>query len=270
MNRGSDTIYTLITGGSMGIGKALAGECARRGRNLLLVALPGPELERTAEEIRSAYDVRVDTLGIDLTLPGSPGKVYEWCEKHAYTVDILMNNAGIAGSAIFEESPVSYSDERILLNIRALVILSRLFIPMLKQHGQAYILNTGSFSAYQPLPYKSVYAASKSFVHLFSLALNEELRDSSVSVTVVNPNGVRTNVGSHGRIATHGKLVQHTLILDAEKIARISVEGMLNGKKVVIPGFWNRSLLFVSRLMPLDFRIRKAARMFRRELFGSA
>lgn len=265
----NDTNYTLITGGSMGIGKALAGACARRGMNLLLVALPGPELHRTADEIRSAYNVKVDTLGIDLTLPGSPGKVFEWCEEHAYTVDTLMNNAGIAGSAIFEESPVGYSDERILLNIRALVILCRLFIPMLKQHGRAYILNTGSFSAYQALPYKSVYAASKSFVHQFSLALNEELRDTSVSVTVFNPNGVRTNVGTHGRIATHGKLVQHTLILDAEKVARISVEGMLKGKKVVIPGFWNRFLLFISRLMPLNFRISRAAMMFRKELLGS-
>jgi short-subunit dehydrogenase len=262
----NNTTYTLITGGSMGIGKALARECARRGMNLLLVALPGPELDQTADEIRSAYDVGVDTLGIDLTLPDSPGKVYEWCEGHAYQVDILMNNAGMAGSAIFETSSIEYSDERILLNIRALVILCRLFIPLLKQHEKAYILNTGSFSAYQPLPYKSVYAASKSFVLLFSQALNEELRDTSVNVTVVNPNGVRTNAGTYERINTHGRLVQGTLILDADRIARISVDSMLKGKEVVIPGCWNRFLLHITRLMPVKFKIRKAARMFRKEL----
>jgi short-subunit dehydrogenase len=177
-----------------------------------------------------------------------------------------MNNAGIAGSVIFETSSIEYSDERILLNIRALVILSRLFIPMLKRHEKAYILNTGSFSAYQPLPYKSVYAASKSFVHLFSLALNEELRDTSISVTVVNPNGVRTNAGTYERINTHGRLVQGTLILEADRIARISVDGMLKGKKVVIPGGWNRVVLHITRLMPLHFKIRKAASMFRKEL----
>lgn len=263
---GDDIIYTLITGGSMGIGKSLARECARRGRNLLLVALPGPELEQTAHEIREDFSVKVDILGIDLTHPTSPGKVLAWCERKHYNVDILMNNAGMAGSARFEESSVEYSDERILLNIRALVVLCRLFIPMLKQHPRAYILNTGSFSAYQPLAYKSVYAASKSFVHLFSLALNEELRDTPVSVTVFNPNGVRTNASANERISTHGKLVQKMLILDADRIAGISVDGMLSGRKVIIPGFWNRCMLQITRLLPTGFKVRKAARMFRKEL----
>jgi len=258
--------YTLVTGGSMGIGKALARECARRGMNLLLVALPGPELEQTAEEIREDFSVKVDTLGIDLTGPPSPEKVLEWCEKNNYTIDILMNNAGIAGSAIFEESSIEYSDTRILLNIRALVILSRLFIPMLKQNKKAYILNTGSFSAYQPLAYKSVYAASKSFVRQFSLALNEELRDTSISVTVINPNGVRTNTAAYDRIKTHGKLVQKTLILDADKIAEIAVAGMLKRKKIIIPGFWNRRILQITSILPTNLKIRKAAKIMRKEL----
>lgn len=261
-----DVIYTLITGGSMGIGKALAGECARRGMNLLLVALPGPELEQTANEIRRGFSVKVDTLGLDLTKLPSPGKVLEWCEKNNYTINILMNNAGIAGSAIFESTPIEYSDERILLNIRALVILSRLFIPMLKQNKKAYILNTGSFSAYQPLPYKSVYAASKSFVHLFSLALNEELRDTSINVAVVHPNGVRTNAGTHDRINTHGVLVRKFLILDADKVAHIAVEGILKGKKIIIPGFWNRCILHITRLLPANFKIKKTATMLRKEV----
>jgi len=259
-------IYTLVTGGSMGIGKALSTECARRGMNLLLVALPGPELKQTADEIRERFSVKVDTLGIDLTESISPGKVLEWCEKNNYTINILMNNAGIAGSAIFEESSIEYSDERILLNIRALVILSRLFLPMLKQNEKAYILNTGSFSAYQPLAYKSVYAASKSFVHLFSLALNEELRDTSVCVTVINPNGVRTNVATFDRINSHGKLVQKTLILDADKIAEIAVTGMLKGKKIIVPGFWNRCMLQITRALPANFKIKKAAKIMRKEL----
>jgi len=263
---GNDVIYTLITGGSMGIGKALAIECARRGMNLLLVALPGPDLKQTANEIREVFSIKVDTLGIDLTEPKAPGKVLEWCKKNNYAIDILMNNAGIAGSAIFEESSIEYSDERILLNIRVLVILSRLFIPMLKQNKRAYILNTGSFSAYQPLAYKSVYAASKSFVHLFSLALNEELRGTSVSVTVINPNGVRTNSSSLDRIKSHGKLVQKTLILDADKIAEIALEGMLKGKRIIVPGFWNRFMLQVTRLLPVNFKIKNAAKIMRKEL----
>lgn len=254
----------------MGIGKALASECARRGMNLLLVALPGPELDQTAAEIRKNFSVAVETLGIDLTENMSPGKVLEWCEQHNYAVNILMNNAGLAGSVVFETSPVEYSDDRIMLNIRAMVLLCRLFIPILKQNKKAYILNTGSFSAYQPLPFKSVYAASKSFVHLFSLALNEELRDTPVSVAVVNPNGVRTNPETYERINTHGILVKKFLILDADKVARLSVEGILKGKKIIIPGFWNRFILQITRLLPLQFKIRKTATVFRKELLEEA
>ena len=250
----------------MGIGKALATECARRGMNLLLVALPGPELDQTAEEIRKQFSVTVDTLGIDLTENHSPGRVLEWCEKNKYSVNVLMNNAGLAGSVVFESSPLGYSDDRIMLNIRALVLLCRLFLPMLKQNKKAYILNTGSFSAYQPLPFKSVYAASKSFVHLFSLALNEELRDTPVGVAVVHPNGVRTNAGTYDRINTHGILVKKFLILDADEVARISVEGILKGKKVIIPGFWNRFILQITRLLPQNFKIKQTATMFRKEV----
>jgi hypothetical protein len=83
---------------------------------------------------------------------------------------------------------------------------------------------------------------------------------------VVNPNGVRTNTGTFDRIKTHGRLVQKTLILDADKIAQIAVEGMLKGKRIIVPGFWNRCLLQITRPLPINFKIKKAAKIIRREL----
>jgi len=260
--------YTLITGGSSGIGKALARECAGRKTNLLLTALDTPELEGTADEIRKEFSVQVETFGVNLAEPDGPSKVYEWCRENTFRVNALINNAGIAGAAVFEESDPEYSDVRIMLNIRAMVLLTRLFIPELKSHLSSYIMNTGSLSAYYPIAYKSVYAASKAFVLSFSKALREELRGSGISLTVINPNGVRTNTGSHGRIDSHGKKAD-LVILPAERIAKIAVEGMLKGKSVIVPGFWNRVLLFVSRLIPSRIREKRAAAMFRKELSGS-
>src|SRR5665648_747994 len=123
--------FTLITGGSSGIGRSLAFECAGRGQNILIAALPGPELSRTANEISEKYNTEVHTFAVDLTTPDGPLNVYEWCAGENYTVSFLINNAGIAGAASFEQSDPQYTDTRILLNIRALALLTRYFLPML-------------------------------------------------------------------------------------------------------------------------------------------
>lgn len=250
----------------MGIGKALARECARRGMNLLLVARQKDELGHASRELTQEFQIRVETLQIDLRGADAPQVVLDWCLSRGYPVNILINNAGIAGTARFESSPPEYSDERILVNVRALVLLTRLFLPELKKHPLGYILNMGSMSAYYPIAYKSVYSASKAFVLSFSVALKEELRGSQVSITVVNPNGVRTNVDTYGRIDSHGWLTSRFVILEAEKIARISVDKMLKGKLVVVPGFVNRVIIFVARMIPGGMRDRMVSRIFRREL----
>lgn len=261
----NNTCFTLITGGSMGIGRAIALECAGRNMNLLLVSLPEPELEITADEIRRKFGIIVHTLGIDLTEKDAPEKVYSWCKENHYQINVLVNNAGRAGTAIFANSSYEYNDIRIQLNIRAVVCLVYLFLKDLKTLERSYILNIGSFSAFYSIPYKSVYCASKAFVYRFSRALNAELRNTSVSVTVVCPNGVRTNPDTHKRISTHGFLIQ-SIILSAEEVARIAVNGMLKNKIVVIPGFLNKILLVISRIIPAGVAERRIAKIFRKEL----
>ncbi len=241
--------YALITGGSQGIGRSLGVELAKRGHNLLLVALPEPQLDATADEIAQTYGVKVRTLGIDLSQEEAPEQTYRWCKDHNYTVDVLINNAGIAGTGVFAETSPVYSDKRIMVNIRALVLLSRFFIPDLKLLPKAYILNTGSLSAYYSIPYKSVYAASKAFVLSFSKALRGELKGTSVSVSVVNPNGVYANENVHNRIKAHGLKGKLTAI-SSEELASIAIDGMYKGKSVIIPKNINKFLLFLQKLIP--------------------
>ena len=93
--------YALITGASKGIGKAMAVECATRGLNVLLVALPNENLSNTSFEISNKYSVKSDFLEINLTDSHGPQKVYNWCNKNNYNLNILINNAGIAGATVF-------------------------------------------------------------------------------------------------------------------------------------------------------------------------
>jgi short-subunit dehydrogenase len=261
----TDQFYTLITGGSMGIGRAIAFECAGRKMNLLLVSLPEPELEMTAQAIREKFNVIVHTLEIDLTEREAPEKVFNWCRENSWKVNILVNNAGRAGTAVFEDSSFEYNDIRIQLNIRALVCLTYLFLKDLKSYDRSYILNVGSFSAYYSIPFKSVYCASKAFVLRFSRALNAELKNTSISVSVVCPNGVRTNPDTHKRISTHGMLTQ-SVILSAEEVARIAIDGMFKKRIVIIPGFLNKVLLVISKVVPPGIAERRIAKIFRKEL----
>jgi short-subunit dehydrogenase len=267
MNQAGDVPYTLITGASSGIGRAIALECARRNMNLLIVALPGAELEETATYIRRHYRIMIDYLGVDLTETDGPGKVFDWVRDQKYIVNILVNNAGIAGSAVFTEADPDYSDVRIQLNIRALVMMTHLFLPRMLEAEAAYILNIGSLSGFYPIAYKSVYAASKAFVLSFSLGLGEELRGTPVSISIVCPNAVRTNSGTHGRIDSHG-WIGRAAEVSAERIARTAVDKMFRGKVIIIPGLFNRILYYFSKLLPRSMRVRIASREIRKELSG--
>jgi short-subunit dehydrogenase len=257
--------YTLVTGGSAGIGEAFARACAKRGRNVLLVALPGAELEATAESIRAESGVDVRTLAVDLSALDGPARVYDWCLANRTPVDFLINNAGAAGTAVFETSPLEYSDARIMVNIRALVLLTRLFVSMLKESPRSYILNVGSLGGFSPIPYKSVYAASKAFVLSFSRAVREELKKTSIRVSVVCPNGVETNPGTFARIKSQGRFGRWSKI-DRHALAETTLEAVFRGKSVVVPKVFNKVLLVAGKLIPDGLQAKVLKRRFEREV----
>lgn len=257
--------YALVTGGSEGLGKAFAEECAKRGMNLMIAALPDPSLEEAAEYLRNTYKCDVLTLGVDLTAPDAPVKVFKWCCDQGLSVRLLINNAGLAGSSVFDQSPLEYIDRRIQLNIRALVMLTRLFITPMKLMDSAYILNVGSLGGYFAIPFKSLYSATKAFVLVFTEALREELKTTNISVGQVCPNGVRTNAGTFARIDSHGFFGRVTQV-PAEKIARQSLHKLFKGKGHIIPGFINKVLFYMGKVVPAVLQRKILYQEFRKEL----
>jgi short-subunit dehydrogenase len=257
-------LYTLITGSSSGIGLSMAHECASRGMNLALVSLPGTGLTDRAAEISEKYSVDVRYLEIDLTERDSPEKVYDWCKGNNIEVNFLLNNAGVAGTASFPLTPPEYTDMRIQLNIRALSLLCRHFIPMLERNSRSYILNVGSMSAFFPIPYKSVYSATKAYVVSFSRSLAVELKTKGISVSVVCPNGVETNEGTFARIDAHNHWGAWTKI-DSMELAKYSIDQTLKGKTVIIPKAINWFLLILGKLMPSSIQMIVLEREFRKE-----
>ncbi len=257
--------YTLITGASSGIGKAIAWYCGNLGMNLILVSLPDEGLNKVALEIAEKHKVKTVYFETDLSKLDAPKEVYTWTQSNGLDINILINDAGVAGASVFEISDFKYIDERLMVNIRALVMLTRLFLPVLKTHPDSYILNVGSLAGFFPIPYKSLYSASKVFVLYFSKALRCELKGTGVSISVLCPNGVRTNPTTNTRINSHGKVGRITE-QSADFVARKGIDGMLKHKFMIIPGRINYILLVLRKIIPVSVQQKILVREFMKEV----
>jgi uncharacterized protein len=257
--------YTFITGASSGIGNAIAWYCGSLGMNLILVSLPDEGLSQIALDIAEKYKVKTVFFETDLSKLEAPKEVYTWTQSKGLDVNILINNAGVAGASVFEKSDFKFIDDRILVNIRAVVMLSRLFLPVLKTHSDSYILNVGSMAGFFPIPYKSLYSASKVFVYYFSKALCCELKGTGVNISVLCPNGVRTNPTTNTRINSHGKVGRITE-KSAGFVARKGIDGMLKHKFMIIPGQINHFLLLLQKIIPKSVQQKILVREFMKEV----
>jgi hypothetical protein len=256
--------YTMITGASMGLGKELAIEYARRGRNLVLVALPGQNLIQLCEEINLAFGVKTVAKECDLT---DEKALFELAGDilSEYSVDQLINNAGVGGTAAFETSSIEYLERIIHLNVRATTLLTRLMLPSLKEHKKALIMNIASVAAFGPLPFKTVYPASKAFIYSLSRSLSRELRHTGIKVVVVTPGQIMTNPDVTMRIMKQG-LLGRLGLLTAGQITRIALKGAENGKEVIVPGFMNRLNRFLIRFTPESWRLSLMDKVLQKEL----
>jgi short-subunit dehydrogenase len=241
--------YTLITGASEGLGKALAIECASRKRNLILVALPGSELPALVDFITSQYCVHVVGIEKDLCEENSCHEVFDTVVKSGLQVNMLINNAGLGSTGLFAEGSLPFYERQIKLNVLATTILTRLFLEMLKQNSPSYILNVGSLASNFPLPKKHVYGATKSFIYYFSKCLRKELQKSKVYVSVICPGPLHTNSATR-KIIENGNYLIRNSSFHPEVIAPAVIDGILHKKEVIIPGKLNKCYVLVYTILP--------------------
>jgi uncharacterized protein len=255
------TLYTLITGASQGIGKALAEECAKQQMNLYLVALPNSGLAEYSSRLSKNYSVKTRFYESDLNLPDAYLKVFEYAVNQEIWVNTLINNAGIGFNGHFADMTAGDIESMIMLNVRATTMLTYIFLDHLKQIKHSRILNMGSMAAWLPLPGKCIYAASKAYVLFFSKALQSELKGTGISVTAVLPYGVLTNNMVKERINKSGKLA-HLTVMTPEKVAKISIEGLMKNRKIIIPGKFGRAIFYTGWLIPQGLVIKMMEKEF--------
>ncbi len=241
--------FALVTGASKGIGKAIALELAAKGFDLLLVARSEEQLKEVKNEIEAKHR-RAEYLVLDLSTPNAAQQVFDWTKQNGFAVSALVNNAGYGMSGSFESYPLDQHLNMLNLNCAVLVQLCYLFLPELKKQPQAYILNIASSAAYQPVPYLSLYAASKALVLRFSRGLRYELRKGPVSVTCVCPGVTDTGFNARAKVGPKALKTAQKVMMTSEAVGKAAVDAMLAKRKEVLIGAINKLGGFAAWLLP--------------------
>jgi short-subunit dehydrogenase len=240
--------WAVVTGASSGLGVDFARELAARGANLILVARRTERLRVLAGEIKVNHGVEVDVEPIDLAVPDAAEALFHKVTERGRSVEILVNNAGFGLNGNFLDNTWQRERDMIQVDVIALVHLTKLFAAKMVKRGFGRILQVASTAAYQPVPTYAVYGACKAFVLSFSEALNNELRGSGVTCTVVSPGVTETEFQA---VAGHAytRYMRLTQMRSAD-VARTGIEAMLSGRSTVVAGFHNAALVASERFAP--------------------
>jgi short-subunit dehydrogenase len=237
--------YVLITGASAGIGKALAEEFAKNGRNVLLVARREEKLRILKDQLQQNYKVSVEYMPLDVTESESPERILRDIENNGISVDCLINNAGMGDACLFEKTDWDKDEKIIEINILALMKMNRLFIPYMKKNGSGTIVNIASTLAFAPTAGEAVYAASKAFVLSFSQALYEETKGSGVSVLTICPGVTKTEFFTNA-----GFDIQQFKAVAPESFAKFAYKQIQHQKPLSVHRLSNKAISVFARLAP--------------------
>jgi short-subunit dehydrogenase len=258
-----DTEYAVITGASQGLGRAFAFELASRNVSLILVSLPDDGLPDLVEQLKRP-GVNVLYYETDLTHQSNMMAMTDWINA-SYKISMLINNAGIGGTKRFMDADTNYLYKMIQLNVMSISLISRALLPNLVGREQSYILNVSSMAAFSPMGYKTVYPATKAFVHHFTMGLYEELKDTNVFVSVVNPGPMKTNKDVTARIERQGFFARLGL-LTPEKVAEISIRQLYKRDTLIMLGPGNGFNRLMMKLIPCRFKLPLLTNNVKKEL----
>lgn len=258
-----DGKVVLITGASSGIGRALADCFGRAGGRLVLVARREERLRAAAAELEASGAVGpVEVIVADLTETGACERVASEAAKRAGQVDVLVNNAGVGAYGPFAGQDADEMDGMMRLNMASLTRLSRLLVPAMVDRRCGWVLNVASMAAYQPMPYMTVYAATKAFVLQFSWSLREEVRRRGVVVTCLCPGLTRTEFFDSGEYGSLRANIDRASV-DPARVAEAAYRALVRGRPVCIPGRANGLSISVQRFLPTTWVGRMTGKMLR-------
>lgn len=230
----------LITGASSGIGRDMAYYMSELGYDLFLVARNEEELQK----VKSKCHTKITVIPLDLGVEDNCYKLYEKVKKE--NIDVLINGAGFGLFGMTYKTDLNRELEMINLNIKAVHILTKLFLSDFIKRDSGYIMNIASSAGFLSGPRLNTYYATKNYVAKWTMAIYEELRhiNSNVHICTLCPGPVKTNFN---KVAGG-----HFAIKEASSgyVAKYGIDKMLQKKLIIVPKFSVKLGLFFNRFIP--------------------
>ena len=264
----------LVTGASTGIGYAIAKELAKRGANLIISATARSEekLHELSSEIKDLGS-ECHIFLEDLSRLNSGRSLYDQIKLHNLHVDLLINNAGYGRWGTFHEVEMDDYADMIQLNVTSLSELSHLFIPDMISKGEGGVINVGSVASLTPVPYSSVYAATKAYVLSLSEGLRYEYRNSNIRVMALLPGATVSNFGQvataksdklRERLNKRSKSATGAVFQTSHEVAVECLDGFVKDKQFIIPGKGNRRTALITKFMPRTKVLNTVGNLFKK------
>lgn len=239
----------LITGASNGIGLELAKIHASKGGDLVLVARNKSKLDELKHELETKFNIKVYTIGKDLSAANAAKEVYDETSKQQIKIDYLINNAGFGDFGFFTETDWNKELQMINLNITTLTQFTKLYLQDMLKRKSGKIMNVASTAAFQSGPTMAVYYATKAYVLSFSEAVDNEVRDQGISITALCPGATESGFQAAASME-ESNLVKGRKLPGSKEVAEYGYAAMLKGKTVAIHGFMNWIMANSVRFIP--------------------
>jgi hypothetical protein len=239
----------VVTGGSRGIGLALARRFAKAGHDVAILARNSDALQEAAAAIERNFGVKAHAIVIDVTKPDAPRRLDTQLAERGCYMDVLVNSAGIGLSGRFE----SHSEKDVVhlldLNVRALTRWMHHALPAMLARGRGGILNVASLGGLAAGPYQAAYYASKAYVISLTEAAAWENAGKGVRLTVLAPGPVNTSF--HEAMGAESSFYRQLLpALSPERTANSAYSGFVLGRCLIVPGVINTFMAIALRILP--------------------
>ena len=243
----------VVTGGGSGMGRELVLQLSAKGAKVAAVDINEEAMNETVK-LAGSYSANISIHKVNIMDKAAVDTLPEvFIAKHG-AVDAIINNAGIIQPFVkFSELDFEAIDRVLNINLYGVLYMTKAFLPYLLKRPQANITNISSMGGFLPVPGQTIYGASKAAVKLFTEGLNSELKETSVSVTVVFPGAIGTNIAVNSGVSIGGEVSAEEStqkVLAADKAAEIIIDAIEKDKYRVLVGSDAKFMDFIYRLHP--------------------